>query len=149
MYQEPSEFISEAFQNEPPQPSVISIIGERRDQVAAILEHRPAMLRTRYWMKGGRSAWILEEIGKTRPITAGIVVQDGLIEDVRVLVYRESHGAEVRHSFFTNQFAGAGLDGENRLSQTVDGISGATLSVYAMRKLARLALYLDREARAE
>ena len=31
----------------------------------------------------------------------------------------------------------------------IDGISGATLSVRAMKKLARLALYLDAEARKQ
>jgi Na+-transporting NADH:ubiquinone oxidoreductase subunit NqrC len=65
-----------------------------------------------------------------------------------VLIFRESHGWEVRHDFFTDQFKGLTLDGDSNLSARIDGISGATLSVNALRNLARFALYLDRAARA-
>ncbi|MCB0358966.1 MAG: FMN-binding protein [Bdellovibrionales bacterium] len=147
VYQEPSAFIDEVFEGSPPAPQVLPIIGERREAVGRILDHAPAMLRVRYWLAEERSAWVLEEIGKTMPITAGVVVADGRIEDVRVLIYRESHGAEVRHDFFTRQFTGATIEEGNELSRSIDGISGATLSVNAMRKLARVALYLDHEIR--
>jgi hypothetical protein len=53
----------------------------------------------------------------------------------------------VRHDFFTNQFKGLTLDDQNNLNGRIDGISGATLSVNALRNLARLALYVDRAAR--
>jgi hypothetical protein len=149
VYQEPAEFIKEVFGGQSPKPSMLAIIGERRKKVSEILDHPPSMLRTRYWREGSRSAWILEEIGKTKPITVGIVVDKSQIEDIRVLIYRESHGAEVRHSFFTQQFAGVKLDEETRLTETIDGISGATLSVYALKKLATLALYFDSEIRSK
>ena len=45
-------------------------------------------------------------------------------------------------SFFTDQFNEIGLTGELDLDRGIDGISGATLSVRALKKLARLALYL-------
>jgi uncharacterized protein with FMN-binding domain len=96
----------------------------------------------RYWGDAGRSAWILEEVGKEQPITVGLVVSDGRIERVKVLVFRESRGWEVRHPFFTDQFRDTGLTGERDLDRDIDGISGATLSVRALKKLARLALYL-------
>ena len=89
-----------------------------------------------------RSAWILEEIGKDKPITVGLVVNNNTLERIRVLIFRESRGWEVRYPFFTDQFRGAGLADEHRLDRHIDGISGATLSVRALEKLARLALYL-------
>ena len=54
----------------------------------------------------------------------------------------------MRHDFFTNQFKGLTLDEQSNLSGRIDGISGATLSVNALRNLARFALYLDRAVRA-
>lgn len=149
VYQQPSDFLSEVFSGPPPGVAVLLMSGERRRQATKILGHPPAFLRTRYWMKEGVSAWVLEEIGKVKPITVGIVVKQGLVEDVRILIYRESHGSEVRHSFFTEQFRGAGTDTRGRLTKNIDGIAGATLSVSAVRRLATLALYFDREARVQ
>jgi hypothetical protein len=99
-------------------------------------------VRVRYWARGARTAWILEEIGKTQPITTGIVVDQGAIARIAVLVYRESHGWEVRYPFFTTQFKGATLSGTHQLDRSIDGISGATLSVRALTRLARVALLL-------
>ena len=99
------------------------------------------VLRLRYWMKAGRTVWILEEIGKERPITTGFVVENNEIKKVKILIFRESRGWEVRYPFFTDQFTGASLRGENlELDRAIDGISGATLSVSAVTRLARLAL---------
>jgi Na+-translocating ferredoxin:NAD+ oxidoreductase RnfG subunit len=61
-----------------------------------------------------------------------------------VLVFRESRGWEVRHDFFTDQFKLAKLKDENQLDKHIDNISGATLSVRAVRKLAQIALLLDK-----
>ena len=79
-----------------------------------------------------------------KPITTGLVINEDRVERIRVLEYRESRGGEVRHPFFTGQFKGAGLTEEHRLDRPIDGISGATLSVRALKKLAALALYLHR-----
>jgi len=49
---------------------------------------------------------------------------------------------EVRYPFFTDQYKDASLQKDKQLDRTIDGISGATLSVRALTKLARLALYL-------
>jgi hypothetical protein len=53
----------------------------------------------------------------------------------------------VRDPAFLRQFAGAGLAEGDRLDRGVDGISGATLSVHAMERMSRLALYFDRASR--
>ncbi len=117
------------------------------DQAIAkkILGHSYKGSRLRYWRSGKKTAWVLEEIGKTRPITTGFIIDSGKIHMVRVLIYRESHGGEVKNKFFTRQFNGAKLGSSPRytLSQRIHGISGATLSVNALRNLSRFALYLD------
>ena len=104
-------------------------------------------LRIRYWGEGARTAWILEEIGKVKPITVGLVVNDDGLEKIRVLAFRESRGWEVRYPFFTDQFTGVGLMADHDLDRRIDGISGATLSVRALKKLARMALYLHEQTR--
>lgn len=143
VYQASEVFMRQAFAGAPPAPGVLWVTDERRAVIHEILGHDLPVLRLRYWQKNGRSAWVLDEIGKERPITVGIVVADGAIERVRVLVFRESRGDEVRHAFFTDQFNGARLGQKRVLDRHIDGISGATLSVRALVKVARLALYLD------
>ena len=69
------------------------------------------------------------------------------MERVQILIYRESHGWEVRYPFFTDQFQGMTLDAAREMSSRVDGISGATLSVRAIVKLVRLSLAFDQLAR--
>lgn len=147
-YQSPEAFLSEVFAGDVPAPEALWLTGELRSTAKEILGHEPAQLRVRYWHRNTRSAWILDEIGKEKPITTGIVVDAGRIERIRVLIFRESRGWEVRHSFFTDQFTELGLNGEHRLDGRIDGISGATLSVRALTNLARLALTLHRETPA-
>jgi len=144
VYQQPAAFLADAFGGDVPKPRKLWLAGATRDGAAAILGHEPDALRIRYWAHGDRSAWILDEIGKVKPITAGIVIDEGAIEHVRVLVFRETRGWEVRQPFFTDQFRGARLDGARHLDRVIDGISGATLSADALTRLARLALFLDR-----
>ena len=93
---------------------------------------------------GRRTVWVLDEIGKEMPITVGIVIRNGAIERVQVLVYRESRGWEGKSPAFTAQYAGARLESGQKLDRQIDGISGATLSVRALNRLARLALLFDR-----
>ncbi len=148
VYQTRSDFLNEVFAGSPPKPKLIWLTGDRRKVATQILQHKPPRLRVRYWANATRSAWVLEEIGKERPITVGIVISDGKVERLRVLTFRESRGDEVRHDFFTRQFLQAKLDSDLQLSKSIDGISGATLSVRALKKLARLALYLDQQRQA-
>jgi FMN-binding domain len=144
-YQEPDAFIVEVFGSRPT-PRVLWLTKAIQAEAGAILGHPPAQLRQRYWSNGRKSVWILEEMGKEEPITAGIVVAEGRIEHVRVLVYRESRGGEVRGPTFLRQFHDARLTPDNRLDREIDGIVGATLSVGAMERMARLALYFDRKS---
>ena len=145
VYQEPADFINEVFDGKPPKADVLWLNKELKQQIVEILDHKYKGLRVRYWQQQKRSAWVLEEIGKEKQITAGIVVNDSRIQQVKVLVFRESRGWEIRHDFFTDQFKQAGLKQDNRLDRHIDNISGATLSVRAIRKLAQIALLLDQQ----
>ena len=110
--------------------------------VERLLGHRFSALRVRYWHDGEKSAWILDEIGKELPITIGVAVENGSIRNVRVLEFRESRGWEVRYPFFTDQFVDARLGPDEKLDRRIDGITGATLSVGAVTRIARVALVL-------
>lgn len=110
--------------------------------MAKILNHEYQGLRVRYWSRDDRTAWIFNEIGKELPITIGVVVEANKVVQIDILAFRESRGGEVRYPFFTKQFRGLSLTASHRLSDTIDGISGATLSVWAVTRATRAALYL-------
>jgi len=148
-YLKPEQFLAEAFADNIPKPQVLWVTKEVAKDVEKILGHAPAQLRQRYWGGNGKTAWILDEVGKEEPITAGFIVSDGKILQVRVLTYRESRGWEVRYPAFLKQYQGIELQADQYLNRNIDGISGATLSVNAMNRMARLALYFDRMSRAE
>ncbi|NNJ95097.1 MAG: FMN-binding protein [Halobacteria archaeon] len=144
-YQTPEDFLHEVFAGNVPAPQVLWLKDDVRETSTSIMGHRYPAIRVRYWLQGTRSAWILEEIGKERPITTGLVINEQGIERLRVLVFRESRGWEVKHPFFTDQFPGIQLTAGRELDGPIDGVSGATLSVRALKKLARLALYFHRQ----
>jgi hypothetical protein len=145
IYKSTEDYVNQAFVASPV-PEKIWITGEVKTQVEKILGRKFKQLRAEYWRGEGKDSnktvWILDEIGKYKPITTGFTVTGGKIEDVQVLVYRESHGWEVKYPFFTKQFKQIALTDDYGLDKHIDGISGATLSVNSLKKMARLALYL-------
>lgn len=143
VYLEPEIFLQQTFANDPPKPKKLWIKKDLKENIKTILGHDLKVIRLRYWDDGSKTVWILEEIGRDKPITAGLVVKNNKIEQLNVLIFRESRGWEVKYPFFTDQFKQSGLTIVNKLDRKIDGISGATLSVNALTKLARLALYLD------
>jgi len=145
IYQTPEAFLQESFQGEPPAPRVIWLNRAIKKSMADILSHPYRGLRLRYWGKDQCTVWILNEIGKERPITIGVVVQAGKLKQVSILAFRESRGGEVRYLAFTDQFQGAILNNDHHLDRPIDGISGATLSVRAVEKTARIALFLHQQ----
>ena len=142
IYETQAEFLERAFSDSPPKPGIIWLSGDRNTTVQQILTHDYPALRLRYWCKDSRSAWVLEEIGKELPITVGIIINAGYIESLRVLTYRENRGEEVTTPAFTDQFIDSKRDGNGELDKHIDGISGATLSVQALTRLAGMALFL-------
>jgi hypothetical protein len=140
------EFLSLAFGDSQAEMETLWLTEERREAAKSAVGWVPNALRLRYWRSGERTAWILEDIGKDLPITLGIAVSDNRIERVEVLAFRESRGWEIRYPFFTSQFTGVGLADDGYLSENIDGITGATLSVRAVERVARLALWLNTQA---
>jgi len=141
-YIETDKYLASVFPAEVPAARTLWITGDLREGVERMLGHRFTALRLRYWFDGASSAWVLNEIGKELPITIGVAVANGAIENVRVLEFRESRGWEVRYPFFTDQFVDARLSSDERLDRRIDGITGATLSVAAVARIARVALLL-------
>ena len=148
IYLAPADFIAESFEKTPEQ-KVLWFTAATKAGIREVYGEDYPGLRMRYWQEGDRTAWILEAIGKVKPITTGFLVENNHLLQMRVLIYRESHGWEVRYPFFTNQFKGLQLTSPNELSERIDGISGATLSVNALTRLARLALFLHQEVITE
>lgn len=98
---------------------------------------------------GDRSgmAIVADEQGKYRPITFMAGIDSSLhIVDVRVLIYRESRGGEVRHTRFLKQYRNKSLDDPLRINRDIINITGATISVNALnagvRKVLAVAEYL-------
>jgi len=137
-----SDFLESAFPASEATGKTLWVQDDVRQSVESVLGHRLGTLRVRYWYDGTTSAWILDEIGKELPITIGVTVADGKIGAVHILAFRESRGWEVRYPFFTDQFRRATLDADGRLDREIDGITGATLSVSAVTRIARVALLL-------
>lgn len=146
VYETQADFLTRAFGQSPPEPGLLWLSGERKSAVRQLLGHDYSALRLRYWCQNERSAWILDEIGKDLPITVGVVVERSYIKNLKVLTYRENRGGEVVVPAFTDQFDGARLQEDDSLSTTIDSISGATLSVQALTRLATMALYLHADS---
>lgn len=142
-------FLEEAFTDTPYSPQIVWITPELRSNLESALDRNFPGIRIRYWGNGSRKAWILEQIGKERIITAGFVTQDTQIIDSYVLEYRESRGGEVRYNSFLQQFEGVALNGRQKLDGHIDGITGATMSVRSMRQMATAALILHEQAATE
>lgn len=140
--QAPADFLEGVFGAAPPAARTLWPTKAMREEIGSILGHPLAALRVRYWVRDERYIFVLDEIGKDKPITTAVIVTAGRIERVKVLVFRESRGGEVQNASFTEQFTGARLGAGARLDRDIDGITGATLSVRAVTCQARLGLYL-------
>jgi len=145
VHQPPEDFLAEFVPD--CTKKALWLTEEVKARVEELLDRPFPGVRVRYCAAGDRTGWILDEIGKTEPITTGVVVNAGEVERVRVLVYRESRGGEVHREAFVRQYEAARLTGDDTLDRSIDGITGATLSVYALSRQVKLALYLDEVTR--
>ncbi len=139
-------FLGQAFPQIKPEARMLWLSPAAKQRAGTVLGHELPGLRVKYWAAGARSAWVLDEIGKEEPITIGVVIEQDRIASVQILAFRESRGGEVRYPAFTRQFERARLQAQDRLSNNIDGITGATLSVSAVTRISRLALVLHQEA---
>ena len=147
---QPETFVNTAFNNTPPPASLIWLTGDIKAAVKQILGHPYHKLRIKYWRKNQRTVWILDEIGKEKFITTGIIINaNKQIETVQVLSFRETRGWEVKQNFFTQQFQNVALTAKTQLNKNIDGITGATLSVHALKAQARMALYLHENSQTQ
>ncbi|MCW8871466.1 FMN-binding protein [Pseudomonadota bacterium] len=147
VYQSPADFLGEYLPG--CRQEALWLSSDLKAEIERLVEHSWHGLRVRYCRQGEKTAWILDEIGKTEPITSGVVVNEGRVERVRVLIFRESRGAEVNRSAFTRQYDNASLGEDHSLDRNIDGITGATLSVWALNRQVKLALLLDRFAKRD
>ena len=86
-------------------------------------------------------AIITEEIGKFHPFTFIVGVQpDGKINNLAILVYRESRGGEIAKKRFLYQFVGKSFKNPIRINKDIINITGATMSVQWMCAGVRKAL---------
>ncbi|MBL6685300.1 MAG: FMN-binding protein [Methylophilaceae bacterium] len=142
VYKTEEKFLNDVFNQNVPASESLLLKSELRASVTKILGHRYSGLRIKYWKNESTSAWILEEIGKDELITFGFAIKEKKISQAEVLIFRETRGWEIKYPAFTTQFIGGQLS-NNELTQNIDGVTGATLSVWAMTSVAKLALFLD------
>lgn len=143
VYTRTGDYVKSFFGGETPKKATVWVIGDLRDDINQVIngaDNTP--VRYRYWRKENRTLWVLDSIARTMPITAGVVVEDGKIEDISVLTYRESRGHEVQNRIHRAQYYGATITEKNTLDKPINGISGSTLSVNSMKRMARIALLL-------
>ena len=124
-----------------PKPQRLWIDKSSQAKIKKQFNPSQVKLSYRYWQQDNTTAWILDEIGKERNITTGIVIEGAAVKKVQVLVYRESRGGQVQSPRFTQQYQHK--DQHANLSKEIDSISGATLSVNALNKQVSLALWLN------
>ena len=83
VYESPSTFIASAF---PGGGYETGTVSTRNEAVKAIFNGRGYRASSaKFWRNGERTAWILEEIGKHKPITVGVVIDKGKIDTLKVL----------------------------------------------------------------
>lgn len=145
IYQTNSEYLNDVFNKAVPATKMLWLTGSVKKGAIKILGESPGQLRVRYWQNAQKTSWILQAIGKEKPITVGIVIDNNHISEIKVLAFRESRGWQVKEVFFLEQFNLTKLTPALQLDKTIDGISGATLSVRALKKLARLALFYHQQ----
>ena len=88
-------------------------------------------------------AFIDDEMGQHRPITFAVKLSPaGVVLREEVMVYRESHGAEIRSPRFSKQFKGKTVRDSMRPNKDIDSVSGATISSRAITVGVRRALVL-------
>jgi len=80
-------------------------------------------------------AIIDNSLGKSMPITFLVIFTiNGEIRYTQIVKYREPYGGEILSLSWTSQFIGMWKDSEFKVGETIDGISGATISTHSVTK---------------
>ncbi len=141
----PEAFIEASLGSVPAEQQIV-LLGEVEQAARSAYGGRYPASMVSYWQLEGRRVWILRARGKFGYIHAGFVVEGGRLVDTEVLSSKEKRGRMISSDRFLQQLAGLGLRKNGTFDRRVDGYSGATVSVNAMKKMVRLALVLDSEA---
>ena len=136
------EFIEKMYNGSEQQRKRLIVKGNTKKILKSIMGENYRKAIFSYWIKDNKTIWILNSIGKYKPITAGFVVEDCKIVSAHVLIYREQIGYEIKYPSFLSQFNGKTLRKDVKLNENLDNISGATLSVNSMDRMGRIALVL-------
>ncbi len=136
------QFLNQSFDHQMPKPKRLWIDKEKQAFIKTKFNPSQIKLSYRYWRDDKKTVWILDEVGKERNITTGIVIENNAIRKVQVLVYRESRGGQVQNNRFTDQYNQK--NSQANFIKEIDSISGATLSVNALNKQVKLALWLNK-----
>ncbi len=142
--EEENTFLNKVFQDNIPKKQRFILIGENKNKIKEIMGEKYKKRLFSFWQKDKDKVWILNSIGKYKPITAGFVTSNCKIKSSHVIVYREQHGYEIKYPSFLLQFTEGELNSNMKLDFNVDNISGATLSVNSMKRMAQAALLLDK-----
>ena len=142
MEKEEKNFLNTVFDNNVPKKKRVILKGQAKQDIKRIMGDNYKKVIFSYWEKDDKTIWILNSIGKYKPITTGFIVSGCELDSAYVLVYREQHGYEIKYPSFLSQFPKKTLKTGNKLNEELDNISGATLSVRSMDRMARTALLL-------
>ena len=142
--EEEKTFLNDIFSGSNPTKKRLILKGEGKIFIKKIMGDKYNKKIFSYWESDADQVWILNSIGKYKPITAGFVVNNCKIKSSHVIVYREQHGYEIKYPNFRQQFENAIIDSNLKLNVKVDNISGATLSVNSMTRMAKAALLLNK-----
>jgi len=146
VYNKTSDYVKSFFGGETPKKATVWVIGDLRDDINRVINGADSTpVRYRYWRQGDRTLWVLESVARTMPITAGVVVEKDKIVDISVLTYRETRGHEIQNRVHRAQYYDATLTKNNTLDKPINGISGSTLSVNSLKRMARIALLLHND----
>lgn len=144
MSSEEESFLGSIFTGEIPKKKRLIVKGDKKEDIQKIMGDRYNKRIFSYWENDTEQVWILNSIGKYKPITAGFVINSCKIKSSHVIVYREAIGYEIKYPNFLIQLKDAEIKDNMKLNSKIDNISGATLSVNSMRRMARTALLLNK-----
>jgi Na+-translocating ferredoxin:NAD+ oxidoreductase RnfG subunit len=112
-------------------------VAQNADQLQALLSRageQPAHGVIRIW-KATRNGTLVghvfvdEVIGRQNLITYAVGIDaDGVLQNLEIMAYRESHGGEVRNAAWREQFSGRKSLDQLHFRTDIKNISGATLS---------------------
>lgn len=132
------------------EPRALGLSAAQLQAVEARYGIKARSTRWRVWQAsaGGKPlGWVVVDdvVGKFELITYAVAVgADGALQQVEILSYRESHGAEVRLPAWRKQFVGKTAAAPLQVGQDINNISGATLScTHVTDGVKRIASVLD------